>query len=124
MLSLPIELYSSKNSKQIFKTKEGRSFIAKSSAAMKNEKTLLRVLTLYRQQWQAMIKGKEYPLRMQIKIYRRTDIRFDYINIVQLLFDCMQKVGWLPDDDSKHLIPIFEPYEIDRKNPRVEIEVL
>lgn len=124
MLSLPIELYSSKNSKQIFQTKEGRRFIAKSDAALKNEKTILRVLMLYRQRWQEMIKDKPYPLRVSLKIYRKTDTRFDYVNIVQLLFDCMQKAYWFPDDDAKHLIPIFEPYEVDKFNPRVEIEVL
>lgn len=124
MLSLPIELYSSKNSKQIFQTKDGRRFIAKSDAALKNEKTILRVLMLYRKQWQAMIKDKPYPLRVSLKIYRKTDIRFDYVNIVQQLFDCMQKANWLPDDDAKHLIPVFEPYEVDKLNPRVKIEVL
>lgn len=124
MLSLPIELYSSKNSKQIFQTKDGRRFIAKSDAALKNEKTILRVLMLYRQRWQEMIKDKPYPLRVSLKIYRKTDARFDYVNIVQLLFDCMQKAYWLPDDDAKHLIPVFEPYEVDKFNPRVEIEVL
>lgn len=124
MLSLPIELYSSKNSKQIFKTKDGRRFIAKSDIALRNQKTYLLVLRQYRQKWQEMIKDKSYPLRVRLKIYRKTDARFDYVNIVQLLFDCMQKSYWLPDDDAKHLIPIFEPYEVDKFNPRVEIEVL
>ena len=56
-------------------------------------------------------------------IYRKTRRRFDYINIVQNLLDCMVKVGILPDDDSNHVIPAFEPYGVDKENPRVEISI-
>jgi len=60
-------------------------------------------------------------VRLRIKIYRQTARRFDFINAVQNLFDCLVRSELLPDDDANHIIPAFEPHEIDRVNPRTEI---
>jgi Holliday junction resolvase RusA-like endonuclease len=65
-----------------------------------------------------------FPLVVSFKIYRKTHRRFDYCNIIQLLCDCMVKAGYFPDDDAKHFIPYFFPYEKDKENPRVEIDIL
>ena len=67
--------------------------------------------------------GKKYPLKVHLFIYRKTKRRFDYVNLVQNLFDCMQMAEWLPDDDADHLIPVFDGYSVDKGNPRVEISV-
>jgi len=74
--------------------------------------------------WKRMIDSKAYPLVVTYKVYRRTDARFDYINIVQNLFDAMVKAGYIPDDDARHLIPVPLQYEKDSKNPRTILEVL
>lgn len=118
-ITVPFELYSSKNSKRIlFNRTTGRSFVAKSKQAEQNEKDLIQVLTLYRQTFLNMIKGKEKPYRIHFKIYRQTRRRFDYVNIVQGLLDAMTKAGLIEDDNADVLIPVFEPYEVDPKNPR------
>lgn len=121
MITIPTELYSSKNSRQVFRLKNGRTVIAKSDAAKENEKDLCYLLGLYLNQWKFETANKEYPLRVHFKIYRKTRRRFDYVNIIQNLLDCMVMSGWLPDDDADHILPVFEQYEVDKTNPRVEL---
>jgi Holliday junction resolvase RusA-like endonuclease len=65
-----------------------------------------------------------YPLYLNIKIYRKTKRQFDYNNIIQGLQDIMVEAGYLPDDSAMYLIPHFQPYEVDPKNPRVLLTVL
>lgn len=120
MLVINTELYSSKNSRQIFKS-GNKTFISKSNVAKRQEKDLCQLLPLYRNKFLSMLEGKEKPYRVHFKIYRQTKRRFDYVNIIQNLLDCMVKSGWLEDDDANNLLPIFEQYEVDPKNPRVEI---
>lgn len=120
---IPFELYSSKNSRRILKA-GNRTIVAKSKKAKEQEEILTAFLWLERKKWQELIKGKEFPLRLSITIYRQTKRRWDWVNIVQNLFDCMVKAGWLPDDDVEHLTPIFESWSVDSKNPRAELRVL
>lgn len=121
MIIIPVELYSSKNSRQVFKLGNGRTILAKSSAAKQNEKDLNMLLSLHRYAWRKITEGQSYPLRVHFKIYRKTKRRFDYVNIIQNLLDCMVMSGWLPDDDADHILPVFEQYEVDKTNPRVEL---
>lgn len=123
MITIPTELYSSKNSRQIFKLKNGRTIIAKSNVAKQNEKDLCYLLSLYLNQWKFETANKKYPLRVHFKIYRKTKRRFDYVNIIQNLLDCMVMSGWLPDDDADNILPVFEQYEVCKNNPRVKISI-
>lgn len=128
MITIFGTLYSSKNSKQIFRNrKTGKSFIAKSNSSMKSEDGLLLQLKSNISRWRGMVMMKAInggPLRVQFKIYRKTMQRFDYVNIIQSLSDQMVKAGYLPDDSADYFIPVFEPYEIDKHNPRTEIKIL
>lgn len=122
MITVPFELYSSKNSKRIlFNKATGRSFVAKSKQSEKNEKDLISFLSLMRGQFASMLKEKEKPYRLHFKIYRQTKRRFDYVNIVQGILDSLVKSGLLEDDNADILIPVFEPYEVDKNNPRTLI---
>lgn len=114
------ELYSTKNSKRILRA-GNRLFIAKSAVSKAHDKQIEQQLVIYRKKWESLCAGKKYPLKVIFKIYRKTKRRFDYINIIQGVCDCMVRCGWLPDDDADHIIPCFEPYEVDSKNPRCEI---
>ena len=119
------ELYSSKNSRQIFLNKmTGRRYVVKSNVAKLDEIELCNKLRNIKIKFIAETKYKEKPLTIRFKIYRQTRRRFDYINIIQNLCDCMVKVGMLKDDNANELLPIFEPYEVDTIKPRVEIEIL
>ena len=120
---LPIELYSSKNSRQIFRTKSGRTIIAKSNASKQNERDLCFLLNIYRKEWERLTTGKKYPLKVYYFIYRKTKRRWDWQNIFAGISDAMQMAGWLPDDDVEHYTPVYDGYSVDKDNPRVEISV-
>lgn len=116
------ELYSSKNSKRIVRFGEKMALIA-SKQYLASVKPIEQQLVLNRQKWLREIEGRTSPLKIVFKVYRKTKRRFDYLNIFQGLCDMMVKCGWLVDDNADEIIPVFEPYEIDKNNPRVEISV-
>jgi len=123
------ELYSSKNSRQTVPIRQSSGKIKlvplKSKVARKDERDL--TVRLREEPFHSGISKeiteKGFPVVMTFMIYRKTKRRFDYINIVQNVLDCMVKVGILPDDDANHVIPAFEPYDVDKDDPRVEISI-
>jgi len=114
------ELHSSKNGKMIVNIK-GRPMLISKSSVRQAEKSINQQLVLNKAKWLRMIDGCPKPLNVVFKLYRQTHRRFDWINILQQLQDCMVKCGWLPDDNADELLPVFEGYEVDPKNPRTEI---
>lgn len=119
---IPFELYSTKNHKQIFVSKKtGKPFVATNITAQRNCKDIITFLSYNRQSFLAMLEGQEKPYRLHFKIYRKTRRRFDYINIIQGVCDCLVSTGCLEDDNANELLPIFEPYEVDKTNPRLEL---
>ncbi len=123
MITIIGELYSSKNSKQII-NRGGRSYLIPSSQYNAHLKPLQKQLFLYRYNWKREIENACKPLKVTFKIYRKTRRRFDYINIIQGLADEMVRAGWLVDDNADEFIPVFEPYEVDKDKPRVEISII
>jgi len=125
---IPGELYSSKNSRLplIYKEPGGKTIrkVIKSKCARKQERCLLSLFArnpLFCATFRTEAQCHPLPLHLHIKIFRRTRARFDYTNICQNLFDCMVRSGLLPDDSADQLLPVFEPYEVDKGRPRVEI---
>ncbi len=125
MITVPFELYSQKNSKQIFKNKAtGKRFITSSTVSKKHRISMVKWMLKNKEAWEKETQGKEFPLRVSMKIYRKTIRKFDYINIVQGMMDAMTDAKWIPDDDMNHIIPVFEEWEHDKENPRVELKIL
>lgn len=119
------ELYSSKNSRRItYSRSAGRYFLLKSAQATTDEKELVNKLINIRQAWHEEIKYCAKPLKIEFEIYRKTRRKFDYINIIQNLCDCMVKAGLLPDDNADEVLPVFVPYKVDAERPRVNLTVL
>lgn len=114
------ELYSSKNSKRIVKF-GNRPALIPSKQYMASVAPIEQQLVLNRGNWRRMVADIPMPLKVVFKIYRKTHRRFDYVNIIQGLQDLMVKCDWLPDDNADMLLPVFLEYEVDKKNPRVEI---
>lgn len=123
-ITLEMELYSSKNSKQIVTLRNGKRMLIDSPQSRRQEKVLDILLPANKRIWDKMIEGKNYPLKLGIFIYRRTHARFDYVNIVQKLFDCMTRYGYWPDDNANYVVPVFLGYSVDKQRPRVELSIL
>ena len=124
-ITLPLELYSSKNHQQIIYSKKRQHLmVIKNANARQQEYTLNTLLMANKREWDKMIEGKQFPLKVGFYIYRKTRRRFDWCNIVQGLQDAMVKANYLPDDNASYLTPVFLGWEVDSENPRCEICVI
>lgn len=122
MIVIHGEIHSSKNSRRIFRNqKTGRVFVSKSASAKADEETFAVQLAAQRAEWERMIAHLKFPLSIGFRFRRATHRRFDYANIVQGVQDAMVKCGYLPDDDAKHVLPVFFPYVLDKEDPGCDI---
>lgn len=62
--------------------------------------------------WQQMIQNKPLPLKVSFYFFRDSKRKWDFINIVQVIADIMQKEGYLIDDDTKNFIPLYKGEEV------------
>ena len=125
MLTIYGTLYSKKNSKQIV-TRGRFPALISSKAYLQNVAPMQAQLMAAENKaiWEEMIKGKPLPYKIHFTIYRKTERKSDYVNIVQGLLDEMQSSGYIADDDYAHVIPFFAETALCRDNPRVEIRLI
>lgn len=120
---------SSKNSKRIItitnkKTGKKTTRLINSEVTEKYIKNSKSDWLVNKNKFLKMLKGKEKPYKVELFFIRDSKRRFDYINAAQIIFDLMQEYGYIEDDDSTNVIPIFKGFEVDKTRTGVEIEVL
>lgn len=59
-----------------------------------------------------LTKDKELPLRIGFYFYRDSKRKWDFVNIVQCPLDMFQEYGYIEDDDTKHVIPVYSGEEV------------
>ena len=120
---------SSKNSKRIItitnkKTGKKTTRLINSEVTEKYIKSSKVDWLVNKNEFLKMIKDKEKPYKIELYFLRDSKRRFDYINAAQIIFDLMQEYGYIEDDDSTNVIPIFKGFEVDKARTGVKIEVL
>ena len=115
---------SSKNSKQFVTLKNGKTMLLNSKTVQKYIKESKGDWILNKNNFKKMIKDKEKPYKIELYFIRDSKRRFDYINVAQIIFDLMQEYGYIEDDDSQNIIPVFKGFEVDKDRTGVKIEVL
>lgn len=120
---------SSKNSKRIItitskKTGKKTTRLINSEVTEKYIKNSKADWLLNKRNFLKMLKGKEKPYKIELYFIRDSKRRFDYINSAQIVFDLMQEYGYIEDDDSTNVIPVFKGFEVDKARAGVEIRVL
>lgn len=115
---------SSKNSKQFVTLKNGKTMLLNSKTVQKYIKESKGDWILNKNNFKKMIKDKEKPYKIELYFIRDSKRRFDYINAAQIIFDLMQEYGYIDDDDSTNIIPVFSGFEVDKARAGVEIRVL
>lgn len=101
MIFIPGHVPSSKNSRMAFNNK-----------VIPNEATRLykkNTQWYYIQQKSKFIKSLvdlDQPYTIGFYFIRKSHNRFDFINALQVVQDCMVKAGWLEDDNTKFLLPV------------------
>lgn len=115
---------SSKNSKQFVTLKNGKKLLLNSKIVRKYIDKSEMDWRFNKTEFFKMLKGKEKPYKIELYFIRDSRRKFDYINAAQIIFDLMQEYGYIEDDDSTNVIPIFKGFEVDKARTGVEIEVL
>lgn len=106
-----------KNSARILRTRSGAPFVAPSKAFEDYQTACL---------WQ--IRAPPAPLSARVNVrcvyYMKTARRVDLANLIEATTDILVKARVLEDDNSK-IVAAHDGsrVEIDRENPRVEIEI-
>jgi hypothetical protein len=70
------------------------------------------------------VSANQWPIRVSFKFIRGSKHKFDYVNPLQTVLDIMVEQGWISDDNADVIIPVFEPYEYNKKSPGVVIKIL
>lgn len=102
---------SKKNSKIITKSKR----VISSKLVQYYERWATPLLKQQLPTWQEMIQNKPLPLKVSFYFYRDSKRKWDFVNIVQVIADLMQKEGYLIDDDTKNFIPLYKGEEVTTK---------
>jgi len=109
-------------------SKNSRVWTGKFFVASKSTNTYIRNTKQYYKEYAQLFKTeaekRQKPLRVSFKSIRGTKHKFDYINPLQTVQDLMVRNGWLPDDNSDEIIPVFEEYEYDKEHAGVMITLL
>lgn len=115
---------SSKNSKQFVTLKTGKTMLLNSKTTQNYIKKSKADWMLNKNKFLSIVKNKSKPYKIELFFIRDSRRKFDYINAAQIIFDLMQEYGYIEDDDSTNIIPVFKGFEVDKARPGVEIEVL
>ena len=115
---------SSKNSKQFVTLKNGKKLLLNSKIVRKYIDKSEMDWRFNKTEFFKMLKGKEKPYKIELYFIRDSRRKFDYINAAQIIFDLMQHYGYIEDDDSQNVIPIFKGFEVDKARAGVEISVI
>lgn len=102
---------SKKNSKIITKSKR----VISSKLVQYYERWATPLLKQQLPIWQQMIQNKPLPLKVSFYFYRDSKRKWDFVNIIQIIADLMQKEGYLIDDDTKNFIPLYKGEEVTTK---------
>lgn len=111
---IPFNTPSSKNSKRIVKRGD-KPMLINSELVMWYKRYTLGFWILHKLDFLRMIRGKEYPLRLQFHYIRDTKKDFDFNNASQIVQDLMVEHGWLPDDNMRFMAPQEPSYEVGDK---------
>ena len=120
---------SSKNSKRIItitskKTGKKTTRLINSEVTEKYIKNSKADWIINKNKFLSMVKNKSKPYKIELFFIRDSRRKFDYINAAQIVFDLMQEYGYIEDDDSTNVIPIFKGFEVDKARAGVKIDVL
>lgn len=102
---------SKKNSKIITKNKR----VISSKLVQYYERWATPLLKEQLSIWQQMVQNKPLPLKVSFYFYRDSKRKWDFVNIVQVIADLMQKEKYLVDDDTKNFIPLYAGEEVTTK---------
>lgn len=101
----------------------GKFFIA-SKSVQKWRKETEPYWKQHKQEFLDALEGLEKPYKISMRFVRGSKHEFDYLNPAQTIQDEMVKHGWLEDDNASIVIPVFQLFSYDKKNPGVYVNII
>jgi hypothetical protein len=131
MIFIPGNVPSSKNSKQIVRSKTGIPFLTNSKLSYNYKKDKKSVFAWFRIRFEKMKLGGPNAfssatpmIYLGFYFVRDSRRKFDFNNASQILCDLMVEHKWIEDDNASFLTPVFLGYEVDTEDPGVYLTVM
>ena len=120
-----------KNHSRIVTLKNGRRFLRPSKQYEEFEENIIDELFLAKHRFKEL--GQEidlftlqidYPINLKCVFYKDKNYKADLCGYLQAIQDCLVKYGVLADDNDKIIKSVDgSRCEVDKENPRIEIEI-
>jgi len=122
---IPNNVPSSKNSKNIITLRDGSKRIVHSKLVQTYIAETKKNYLLCKKDFLNYIDENKLckPYVIGLTFYRDQKRNFDYINAAQIVQDLMVKYEWIQDDNNLEIIPLFLPYDYDKKDSGVVITI-
>jgi len=129
---IPNDVRSSKNSKEIGKFKKRNSAgvledfttLVESKAAKEYRKVTANYWLQNKVEFLNQSRGLKLPLRIEFTFIRETLRRYDFVNAAQILLDLMVEFGYMPDDETCYVVPVFNPVYYSKQLAGVLIRII
>lgn len=122
---MPLKIFIPKN---VPSSKNGRRWtgnrLIASKAVMRYRKETKKYWLDNKEKFIEEFSKYEKPVKVRFLFVRGTKHKWDYTNPIQTVQDDMVTHGWIEDDNSDIIKPIFEDYKYDKKNPGVYISLI
>src|SRR3990170_966900 len=112
MIFIPGNVPSSKNNKQIAKSKAGIPFIINSKLSYNYKRDKKSVFGWLRPRFEKMCMHTPM-IYLGFYFVRDSKRKFDFNNASQIICDLMVDYKWVEDDNASILTPVFLGYEVD-----------
>ena len=118
--TIPIKPRTKKNHMQLVTLKTGKQLLLPSKAYKEFEKEVCDYI-LINYPTKPLI---DYPINLKCLFYKEKDYKADLAGYIQAIQDTLVKANILKDDNHKIVQSTDgSRVELDRKNPRIEIEI-
>jgi len=70
------------------------------------------------------VSDEECPVNVKMYFVRDSRRKFDYNNVSQSVMDLLKDRAVIPDDNAYVCKPVYIGFEVDKENPRVDVEIV
>ena len=70
------------------------------------------------------VSDEECPVNVKMYFVRDSRRIFDYNNVSQSVMDLLKDRAVIPDDNAYVCKPVYIGFEVDKENPRVDVEIV
>lgn len=118
--TIPVKPRTKKNHQSFVTLKNGRTILLPSKPYKEFEKQVVEYITAHFGNMEPI----NFPINLKCVFYKDADRKSDLVGYMQAIQDALVEAGFI-EDDNHTIVKSTDGSEVllDRKNPRIEIEV-